>query len=124
LLGYEWEVRPRFTIGLQYYLEKTLDYGALLDSTPLPQYARDEYRHLLTNRLTYRTGRDRFTWSLFTFYSPSDRDAYLRPVFSYRHSDAWSVTAGANIFGGQDPHTFFNQLQDASNAYVRARYNY
>jgi hypothetical protein len=31
------------------------------------------------------------------------------------------VTAGANIFGGQDPHTFFNQLQDASNAYVRAR---
>ncbi len=124
LLGYEWEARPRFTVGVQYYLEKTLDYDALLDSTPRPQYAPDEYRQLLTNRLTYRTGRDRFTWSLFTFYSPSDHDAYVRPVFTYRYSDAWSITAGANIFGGRDPHTFFNQLQDASNAYVRVRYNY
>ena len=124
LLGYEWEARPQFTVGLQYYLEKTLDYAALLDNTPLPQYAPDEYRHLLTNRLTYRAGRDRFTWSLFTFYSPSDHDAYVRPVFNYRHSDAWSVTAGANIFGGRDQHTFFNQLQDAGNVYVRVRYNY
>ena len=124
LLGYEWEALPRFTIGLQYYLETTLDYAALLDNTPQPQYAPDEHRHLLTNRLTYRAGRDRFTWSLFTFYSPSDHDGYVRPVFTYRHSDTWSVTAGANLFAGRDEHTFFNQLQDASNAYVRVRYNY
>lgn len=124
LLGFEWEARPRFTVGLQYYLEKTLDYDALIDNSPRPEFAPDEHRHLLTNRLTYRTDRDRFTWSLFTFYSPSDDDGYVRPVFTYRHSDAWSVTAGVNLFGGRDEHTFFNQLQDASNAYLRVRYNY
>lgn len=124
LLGFEWEARPRFTVGLQYYLEKTFDHDALLDNSPFPQYEPDEYRHLLTNRLTYRAGRDRFTWSLYTFFSPSDHDAYLRPVFNYRHSDTWSVTSGANLFGGRDRHTFFNQLQDASNAYLRVRYNY
>jgi hypothetical protein len=124
LLGYEWEARTNFTVGLQYYLEWTLEHDALLANSPFPQYEPDEVRHLLTNRLTYRAGRDKFTWSLFTFYSPSDRDAYLRPVFTYRHSDTWTLTAGANLFGGRDQHTFFNQLQDASNAYLRLRYNY
>jgi hypothetical protein len=124
LLGYEWETRPNFTVGLQYYLEWTLDHDALLRNSPFLQYEPDEYRHLLTNRLTYRAGRDRFTWSLFTFFSPSDRDAYLRPVFTYRHSDSWSVTTGASFFGGRNANTFFNQLQDASNVYLRLRYNY
>jgi hypothetical protein len=124
LLGYEWEAKPNFTVGLQYYIERTLDHGALLANSPFPQYEPDEHRHLLTNRLTYRAGRDRYTWSLFTFYSPSDSDFYLRPVFTYRHSDAWSLTAGASLFGGNDEHTFFSQLQDASNAYLRFKYNY
>jgi hypothetical protein len=124
LTGYEWEARPNFTVGLQYYLEWTLDHDALIDNSPFPQYEPDEFRHLLTNRLTYRAGRDRYTWSLFTFYSPSDQDFYLRPVFTYRHSDQWSATAGGNLFGGNKPDTFFSQLQDANNAYLRVRYNY
>jgi hypothetical protein len=109
LTGYEWEARPNFTVGLQYYLERHDEMDDL---------------HWLTNRLTYRAGRDRHTWSLFTFYSPSDNDFYLRPSYTYRHSDQWSITAGANVFGGQDDHTFFNQLQDASNAYLRIRFHY
>jgi len=108
LLGYEWEAKPNFTVGLQYYLEST----------------SDDDRHLLTNRLTYRAGRDRHTWSLFTFYSPSDDDFYLRPVYEYRHSDRWSLTAGANLFDGSDEFTFFGQLDDASNAYLRLRFHY
>lgn len=124
LVGYEWEARPRFTVGLQYYLEQTLDYGALLEQSAFRQFEPDEHRHLLTGRLTYRAGRDKFTWSLFTFVSPSDHDTYFRPVFSYRHSDTWSLTAGASLFGGRDPQTFFSQLQDASNAYLRIRYSY
>jgi len=108
LLGYEWEARPNVTVGLQYYLESTAETD----------------RHLLTNRLTYRAGRDKHTWSLFTFYSPSDDDFYVRPVYSYRHSDRWSLTAGANLFGGSNDHTFFNQLADASNAYLRVRFMY
>ncbi len=122
--GFEWEAKPNFSVGLQYYLESTLDYRKLIDNSPFPQFEADEHRHLLTNRLTYRASRDKHTWSLFTFYSPSDSDFYVRPVYTYRHSDQWSVTAGANLFGGSDQHTFFNQLQDASNAYVRVRFSY
>ena len=124
LAGYEWEALVSFTVGLQYYLELALDHQALIDNSPVPEFEPDEYRHLLTNRLTYRGGRDKHIWSLFTFYSPSDKDAFLRPVYSYRHNDQWSVTAGANIFGGDEIHTFFSQLEDASNVYLRLRYNY
>jgi hypothetical protein len=124
LTGFEWEPLPNFNVGLQYYLEWTLDHDELLANSPVPQYEPDEYRQLLTNRLTYRVDRDRYTWSLFTFFSPSDRDVYLRPVFTYRHSDQWSFTAGGSLFGGSHDHTFFRQLQDASNAYLRVRYNY
>lgn len=124
LSGYEWEPWPNFNVGLQYYLELTLDHDDLIDNSPMPAFEADEYRHVLTNRLTYRMGRDRYTWSLFTFYSPSDDDFYLRPAFTWRYSDQWSFMAGGNIFGGEDGHTFFNQLQDASNAWLRLRYNY
>ena len=121
LVGYEWEARPNFTVGLQYYLEWTQDHDALLANSFAPQFEPDEYRHLLTNRMSYRAGRDKHIWSLFTFFSPSDSDLYLRPVYTYRRDDNWSVTAGANLFGGNDNHTFFGQLQDASNAYIRIR---
>ena len=124
LAGYEWEARPNFTVGLQYYLEWTGDYSRLIDNSSSPEFEPDEFRHLLTNRLTYRIGRDRHTLSLFTFFSPSDSDFYLRPSYSYRHSDEWSLTAGGNLFGGSDAHTFFSQLQDASNLYLRVRYHY
>jgi hypothetical protein len=124
LAGYEWEARPNFTVGLQYYLEWTLDHDTLVANSPFPQFEPDEHRHLLTNRLTYRAGMDKHTWSLFTFYSPSDRDFYVRPAYTYRHSDQWSVSAGANLFGGRDDHTFFNQLRDGSNVYLRLRYSY
>jgi hypothetical protein len=101
-----------------------MDHDELLANSLAPPFEPDEVRHLLTNRLTYRAGRDKHTWSLFTFYSPSDRDIYARPVYAYRHSDQWSVTAGANLFAGNNEHTFFGQLQDASSAYVRIRFNY
>lgn len=124
LLGYEWEARANFTVGLQYYLESTLDNGRLIANSPYPEFEPDEHRSLVTNRLTYRTGMDRFTYSLFSFWSPSDRDFYLRPQFTYRHSDTWTFDLGGNLFGGDKPDTFFGQLQDASNAYLRIRFHY
>ncbi len=124
LLGYEWEARPNFTVGLQYYLEWTLDHDDLLANSLNPVFEPDEHRHLLTNRLTWRTGRDRHTWSLFTFFSPSDQDIHLRPSYTWRYSDAWSVFVGANLFAGDDPQTFFSQLEDASNAWLRVRFSY
>jgi hypothetical protein len=124
LLGYEFEARPRFTVGVQYYLEWTQDYGALLSNSPAQAFEPDERRHLLTNRLTYRTNQDKLTLSLFTFFSPSDSDYYMRPSIVFRQNDNWSFSGGANLFGGQQQHTFFGQLEDNSNAYFRVRFNY
>lgn len=124
LAGYEWEAAPNFTVGLQYYAEWSLDYEELLVDTSAPQFAPDEYRQVLTSRLTYRTGRDRHTWSLFAFASPTDGDVYVRPRFTLRYNDEWTFVIGGNLFGGGDDHTFFAQFEDASNAYVRLRYNY
>lgn len=124
LLGYEFEARPRLTVGLQYYLEQTRDYGALIASSLAPSFEPDRQRHVLTNRLTYRTSQDMLTLSLFTFFSPSDNDYFLRPSISFRQSDRWTFTGGANLFGGEHSHTFFGQLEDDTNVYFRARFNF
>jgi hypothetical protein len=124
LVGYEFEAAPRFNVGLQYYLEWTQDYAVLLASSRAPAFEPDERRHVITNRLTYRMNQDRLTLSLFTFCSPSDRDYYLRPSMSFRQSDRWTFTGGANLFGGRHAQTFFGQLEDNSNAYFRARFNF
>ncbi len=124
LAGFERELVANFTAGFQYYLEHTRDHDALLDNSPAPEFEPEEYRHVLTNRLSYRLNQDRWTLSLFTFFSPSDADFYLRPSVSFRQSDAWQFTAGGNWFGGRDDYTFFGQLEDNTNLYVRVRYNY
>ena len=62
--------------------------------------------------------------SLFTFYSPSDNDAYFRPVATYKISDHWKVTANGNIFIGEDDHTFFGQFKYNSNLNLGVRYSF
>ncbi|MEO1244539.1 MAG: hypothetical protein AAFX56_02550 [Pseudomonadota bacterium] len=124
LAGYEWEPKANFTVGLQYYLEWTRDHDALIRNSPAAEFEPDELRHVLTTRLSFRAGLDRHVFSLFAFISPSDRDFYLRPSYQFRYSDEWSWVLGGNLFGGDAQHTFFSQLQDASNAYLRIRYHY
>lgn len=124
LAGYEWEAARNFTVGLQYSAEWTLDHDELLAASFAPQFEPDEYRQLLTSRLTYRSGRERYLWSLFTFVSPTDKDFYLRPQFTLRYSDQWTYVVGGSLFAGKDDHTFFAQFEEASNIYMRFRYNY
>ena len=124
LLGYEFEARARFTVSFQYYLESTRHYTQLLANSPTPQFEPERNRSVLTNRLTYRSALDELTLSLFTFVAPGDDDFYIRPSIAYRSSDRLTMTAGANVFSGQRVHTFFGQLEDASNAWVRVRYNF
>ncbi|MEE4172679.1 MAG: hypothetical protein V2I57_00325 [Xanthomonadales bacterium] len=124
LLGYEWEAVTNLTVGFQAYLERTLDHDELLANSPWPEFEVEENRWWLTNRLTWRTRQDRVIWSLFTFYSPTDDDAYLRPQVSWRVSDTWSLSAGGNLFAGDEDFTFFNQFQDNSNVYARLRFSY
>ncbi len=124
LLGYEQEIAKDLTLGLQYYLERMLGYRDYLRSLPAASPARDENRHLVTLRLTWRAMKQNLTSSLFVFYSPSDADAYLRLKVKYKIDDNLSVEAGGNLFFGRNDHTFFGQFARNRNVYVGLRYSF
>ena len=124
LAGYERDMGKDFKVGLQYQLEQMLDYDNYRDSLSAGQPEADEFRHLLTLRLTKLAMDKNLVLSLFTFYSPSDEDYYLRPKVSYKFTDNLNVTIGGNIFGGEDDYTFFGQLRRNDNTYLRVRYGF
>lgn len=124
LVGYEQELVRNFTAGTQLYTEHTRHHDRLLANSPDPGREPEEWRTVVTLRLTHRALRDTLTSSLFTFYSPSDQDFYLRPSLAWRRDDQWLFTAGLNLFGGDEAHTFFGQLEDNSNGWLRVRYHY
>jgi len=124
LLGYEQELATEFTGSVQYYLEQMQDYSAYEAQLPAGAKARDKNRHLLTLRLTKLLLNQDLTLSLFTFYSPSDEDIYLRPKVSYEINDDWTVESGGNLFFGEHRHTFFGQFEDNSNWYLSLRYSF
>ncbi len=124
VLGYEQEIARDLTLGLQYYVERMLDHDAYFRTLPRGVPARDEIRHVLTQRLTWLTMNQDLEWSLFVFVSPSDADAYLRPRVKYKASDNLSVEAGGNLFVGRDTHTFFGQFENNSNLYIGLRYGF
>ncbi|MHC4580550.1 MAG: hypothetical protein ACYS14_03780 [Planctomycetota bacterium] len=123
LIGYSQEIGRDLTMAVQYYLEQMLDYGRYKNSlTSGP--ARDEYRHLTTLRLTKLLMNQNLRCSLFTYYSPSDKDVYMRPNVNYKVSDNLAVEAGANVFFGDYPNTFFGQFQNNTNIYTGLRYSF
>ncbi len=123
LVGYERELFANLTAGLQYYLEWVQDYDELIANSAAPQFEPDEVRHTITTRLTYRLLQETLTLSLFAFVSPSDEDTHVRPLLSYKWSDAVAIAAGANVMLGDD-NTFFGQLESNSNVYLRIRYSF
>jgi hypothetical protein len=123
LAGYERELVPDLTGGLQYYVERIVDHDRLVAASPAPELEPSETRHVVTMRLTHRLFQQTLTASLFAFASPNDGDAHLRPSVSYDWSDALRVTGGANVMLGDDA-TFFGQLERATNVYLRARYSF
>jgi len=124
LAGYEQEMGRDFTVGVQYYLEHMLDYDSYRHALPAGSEKADENRHVLTVRLTKLLMKQNLTLSLFTYYSPSDKDAYLRPNAHYKITDSWAAEIGGNIFVGEDDHTFFGQFEKNSNVYTGVRYSF
>lgn len=124
LAGYTQEVVKNLSVGLQYNLERMLEHDNFLNTLPPGFFPRDRDRHLTTLRLTYMMLQQNLTLSLFTFYSPSDGDTYYRPSVFYKFTDRWSAQAGANVFEGDEPNTFFGQFEANTNAFVRVRYSY
>nr|WP_241664549.1 DUF1302 family protein [Ningiella ruwaisensis] len=124
LIGYEQELVKNLTGSLQWYLERTEDYSSLIDNSLAPEYEVARSRVWLTQRLSYRAMQQTLTLNAFNFYSSSDGDGYLKLNADYSPVDEWRLSAGLNFFYGDEPWTFFNQFEDASNMYLRFRYFY
>lgn len=121
LLGHDRELARDLTAGLQYYLERKLDYNSYRASLAPGAPADDRHRHLLTLRLTRLWWQQTLELSLFAYWSPSDQDAHLRPKAHYQINDRLALEAGANLFTGSDDHTFWGQFADNSNIYLGLR---
>jgi len=123
LAGYSQETGKNLTLGLQYYIEQIMDYDKHKNSSPAA-LARDEFRHLVTVRLTKLLMNQNLRLSLFTYFSPTDKDSYLRPNLNYKVNDNLAMEVGANIFFGDYPNTFFGQFQNDTNIYTALRYSF
>lgn len=124
LVGYERELVKKLNWGVQYYLERTKDHAELIENSINPEFEPKQNRQVVTNRLTYQAMKDKLTWSLFLFYSPTDKDSYWRPSINYRHNDNWRYTFGLSLFEGQKQHTFFGQFDKADSLYLRLRFQF
>jgi len=127
LIGYEQDlpqIAPDFTVGLQYYVEQMLKHGDYRRKLPPGSKAASQYRHLLTFRITKLYWNQNLTCSLFTYFSPSDKDVYMRPNINYKVNDNLALEAGANVFWGKHSHTFFGQFQDNTNIFTAIRYSF
>jgi len=124
VVGYERELFPKFQMGLQYYLEYTLKYQELIDNSLWPQYEPNEFRNLITLRLTQLLVMDNLELSLFLYFSPDELDTYIRPRITYKIIEPLAIIVGANLMFGHDDYTFFGQLEQNTNAYARLRYSF
>ncbi|MBI3891889.1 MAG: hypothetical protein HY303_10215 [Candidatus Wallbacteria bacterium] len=84
--------------------------------------ATDEWRTVLTLRLTQFFDYQTWRVSGFLTVSPTDGDWFAQPEASYKVSDSFSVRLGANLFGGARETTFFGQLDRNDNVYSGVRY--
>ena len=122
--GFEREVATELTAGIQYYLQRMRDAGAYEDSLPEGTRPASRSFQIVTVRITQLLLDQNLTLSLFTFYSPSEDDAHLRPKVSYKATDRWRLEVGANVFVGRRADTFFGQLERNTNIYTAARYSF
>lgn len=125
LAGYEKDLGNDLRIGFQYYVEQMMDYkeykAALL---PHDFWWYDRYRHVLTNRITKFFANQTIKATIFTFWSPSDQDVYVRPSLAWNATDSWTLTVGANLPWGQHSWTTFGSVQDNKNVFMRLRYSF
>jgi hypothetical protein len=124
LLGYERELIQNLTVAGQWYLEHMMEYSAYVAHAPTDMRLRPRNRHVLTTRLTLQTHQQRQTWSVFAYWSPTDRDGYIRPKWSWQATDHVHVELGGNIFVGADTAGFFSQFNNASNVYGAVKYSF
>lgn len=124
MTGYSKDLGNDLSVGVQYYYEQTLDYGAYKRNLLPQDFSWDQQRHVLTQRITKLFKQQTVTCSLFNFYSPSDQDGYLRLNTGYDMNDQWNITTGINIPWGEEEKTEFGQMERNKNIYLRVRYTF
>jgi hypothetical protein len=124
LVGYEQELIKNLTGSVQWYLEHTADFASLQENSLVPEFDNRRSHIVIKQRLMYRALQQTLTLHAFNFYSTSDSDGYLKFSVDYSPTDSWRLNAGLNIFYGVQQHTFFNQFEDANNAFIRFRMFY
>ncbi len=124
LVGYDKDLGNDLKLGLQYLYEQKLEYSEYNAALLPNDYFWDEHRHLLTQRITKLYKNQTVVLSLFNFWSPSDKDGYVRASCSYDITDQWKLIVGLNVPWGEDGITDFAMMKKNKNAFVRARYSF
>ena len=124
LAGFEKEIGHELTASSQYYLEWMQNYHHYKDSLPTGIAKKDEYRSVITLRLTKLLMNQNLVLTFFGYYSPTDNDCYLRPKGQYKITDNWRFETGGNVFIGKKQDTFFGQFEKNTNIYMGIRFNY
>lgn len=124
LIGYKKDLGNDLTLAGQYLFEHTLNYDNYKRALRPGDFRWDKNHHLLTFRITKLFKNQTVKLNLFTFYSPSGQDLYLRPSLAYDLTDSFKLTVGANLIWGRDDHTEFGQFEHNKNIYLRARYSF
>ncbi|MFH1999852.1 MAG: hypothetical protein ABIK28_09235 [Planctomycetota bacterium] len=124
LAGLEKELFPAFEATIQYYFEWMMDYGAYRRTLPANWNRRDELRHVFSLRLTQYLMDRKVALSMVSLCSPSDRDAYARPLIRYQLAEDVSMEFGANLWIGKDNHTFIGQHERNINVFAGLRYSF
>ena len=121
LIGHAMDFKKDFKIAFQYYAEIMMQYDALKDNFPTGATPPKQIHDMVTLRLTKLLNKQRLNLSLFSYYSISDNDGYLRPSISYKLNDNWKIETGGNLFFGENTNTFWSQFQNNNNVFAAIR---
>ena len=113
-----------FTASVQYYVERMMDYGEYVRTLDANFPRKDETRELYSIRLTQLLYHQTVKFSLFTFYSPTDKDYFVNPEIKYNVTDNLWTNIGVNLFGGEQNSTFLGQFRNNDNVYCNMRYEF
>ena len=124
LVGYEKDLGNDFRMAFQYYVEQMLDYKKYKHSLLVTDTEYGKFRHMITNRITKFFANQTVKFTVFTFFSPDELDAYVRPVLTWKATDSWTLTLGSDLFWGKSSRTEFGGVRKNKNIYVRLRYSF
>jgi len=121
LAGYQRELAPDLTLGLQYAGDVMEDHDAYRATRGPGMANRPTIRHVLTARLTQLFWNQTLRLGLFVLGSPNEGDFYVNPEVKYNVTDALWAALGLNLFGGPR-RAEFGQFEGNSNLYAVVRY--